>query len=304
MTVTDGRARPAPTPSRSWSPRTGNQAPVVRATRRPRKRGGAAGGRSSARHALDPDGDARDIFYLWDFGDGGANAFGRDAQHTYRTRAPTRRRSRRPTAAARSTPTRSSIEVETRRATMPPTVQAAATPRSGAAPLRVSFSSQSGDPDGDQLDARCGTSATAARRGRSRTVSHTYTQPGHLHGDGDRERRRALTDTDSVQITVTDHGARRRRLAAAGSACRASSGPGRRSGRRRSKKVRSVIRRGLRLGSAARRPAARSPCCGSRASGSARPSGCGSAPAARARWWSGSAATCAGTCWRRCVRPA
>ena len=60
----------------------GNQAPVVRATSVP-GRGDAPLTVAFSARATD-DGPASELTYLWDFDDGGATAFGSDAEHTYR----------------------------------------------------------------------------------------------------------------------------------------------------------------------------------------------------------------------------
>jgi len=69
-----------------------------------------------------------------------------------------------------------------------PAVEALADPKTGTAPLRVTFTSASSDPDGDQLlsvwDFGDGVKAGGE------TATHTYTQPGNY----------------SAKITVTDPG--------------------------------------------------------------------------------------------------
>jgi hypothetical protein len=82
-----------------------------------------------------------------------------------------------------------------------PTVQAAATPRSGTAPLRVRFSSAYTDPDGDSVstvwDFGDGQMAGGPR------ISHTYTTPGNYTATVTVTDPSGSTDTDSVQITVS-----------------------------------------------------------------------------------------------------
>ena len=93
------------------------------------------------------------------------------------------------------------ITVENPPGNVPPIVQAAATPRSGTAPLRVSFSSSAVDPDGDQVstvwDFGDGVKAGGAN------IAHTYTQAGTYTATVTVKDPGGLTDTDSVSITVT-----------------------------------------------------------------------------------------------------
>ncbi len=131
------------------------------------------------------DRPAGELTYLWDFDDGGASALGRNATHTY-TRPGTYHATVTVTDAEGAFDTAEVvITVENPPGNVPPTVQAAATPRSGAAPLRVSFSSSAVDPDGDQVstvwDFGDGVKAGGAN------IAHTYTQAGQLHGDRDRQ---------------------------------------------------------------------------------------------------------------------
>ena len=134
--------------------------------------------------ATDADGPASELTYLWDFDDGGANAFGRNAQHTYMepgtytaTVTVTDRKGAFDTAEVE-------VTVDDPPGNVPPTVQAAATPRSGAAPLRVSFTSAATDPDGDQVSTVWDFGDGGRRAVRT---SPTPTRRRDLHGDGDGE---------------------------------------------------------------------------------------------------------------------
>ena len=62
----------------------GNEPPVVVASANPRS-GVAPLDVEFSADAIDPDGDSRDVIYMWDFGDGGADAFGREVEYTYWT---------------------------------------------------------------------------------------------------------------------------------------------------------------------------------------------------------------------------
>ena len=218
----------------------GNQPPVVIAGATPDE-GFAPLEVAFSADALDPDGDARDIIYWWDFGDGGADAFGREVVHTYRTPG---------TYTATVTATDSGgafdtdtvvVEVGDPPGNLPPEVTVAATPRSGTAPLTVSFSSQSSDPDGDQLTMRWsfGDGGTAGGPG---PLLHTYSAAGTYTAtltvnDGEH------SASDSVVITVANLGASP--PPSVGVQGETRSRPSIRAPK--AKSARSVIRRGLRL---------------------------------------------------------
>jgi len=138
--------------------------------------------------AIDPDGPEDEITYLWDFGDDAGAQFGRDVSHTYRTPG---------TYTATVTATdrggafdtaEVTIVVDGAPANQPPTVQIAASPRSGTAPLPVRFTSAARDPEGKEVltvwDFGDGTQAGGP------SISHTYRSPG----------------TYTATLTVTDPG--------------------------------------------------------------------------------------------------
>jgi cytochrome c len=181
-------------------PGSGNEAPVVEAGADPVSGTAPLRVRFSAQ-AADPDGPASQLTYLWDFDDGGSNAFGRNAQHTYMEPG---------TYTATVTVTDGEgafdtaevvVTVNNPPGNVPPNVQAAADPRSGAAPLPVRFTSAATDPDGDQVstvwDFGDGVQAGGAN------ITHTYTTPGTYAATVTVTDPRGATDTDSVQITVT-----------------------------------------------------------------------------------------------------
>jgi PKD repeat protein/type 1 glutamine amidotransferase len=178
---------------------TGNQAPVVRATA-DTKLGQAPLKVAFSAQASD-DGPASELTYLWDFADGGANAFGRNAEHTY-TRPGTYHA--KVTVTDRQGAFSSAevvITVEDPPGNVPPTVQAAATPRTGAAPLRVAFTSSAVDPDGDQVSTVW--NFGDGQRAGGADIAHTYTQPGTYTATVTVKDPGGLTDSDSVTITVT-----------------------------------------------------------------------------------------------------
>ena len=126
--------------------------------------------------ATDPDGPEDEITYLWDFGDDGASEFGRTASHTYRTPG---------TYTATVTATDADGAFDTAEVTIvvdgpppnqPPTVQIAATPRSGPAPLKVRFTSAARDPEGKAVSTVWDFGDGSKAGGPS--ISHTYRAPG------------------------------------------------------------------------------------------------------------------------------
>jgi hypothetical protein len=139
------------------------------------------------------------------------------------------------------------ITVENPPGNVPPTVQAAATPRSGTAPLRVNFSSSAVDPDGDQVstvwDFGDGVQAGGAK------IAHTYTQAGTYTATVTVKDPGGLTDTDSVTISVTSTS---RSAPPQGSPPAAGDAAGESADQplvraAKSRSVRSLIRRGLPL---------------------------------------------------------
>jgi PKD repeat protein len=86
-----------------------------------------------------------------------------------------------------------------------PTVQAAADPGSGTAPLRVTFTSVAHDPDGDPL-MTVWDFGDGAQAGGSRAV-HRYTQPGTYTAKVTVTDSHGASATDEVQVTVRARGA-------------------------------------------------------------------------------------------------
>ena len=86
-------------------------------------------------------------------------------------------------------------------ANQPPTVQIAADPRSGTAPLPVRFSSAARDPEGKQLLMVWDFGDGAKAGGPS--ISHTYRSPGTYTATLTVTDPGGLTATASLQITVS-----------------------------------------------------------------------------------------------------
>ena len=134
--------------------------------------------------ASDPNGGP--LTYEWDFGDG-ASAFGRNAPHTYA--APGTYVAEVTVTDATGLSATDTVTITVTNAA--PTVQAAANPRTGGGPLRVTLSAAGTDPEGQALSYRWefgdGTAPAAGR-----TATHTYVAAG----------------TYTARVTATDpHGA-------------------------------------------------------------------------------------------------
>jgi PKD repeat protein len=149
----------------------------------------------------DPDGPASEITYLWDFGDGGASQFGADASYTYRTPG---------TYTATVTATDGdgafgsaevTVVVEGAPANRPPTVQIAASPRSGTAPLAVQFSSVARDPDGQAVSTVWNFGDGTMAGGPN--IAHTYRSVGTFTATVTVTDPGGETATASVQIIVS-----------------------------------------------------------------------------------------------------
>jgi PKD repeat protein len=150
----------------------GNRAPVVEAAAVP-----AAGQAPLAvlltANGIDPDGDA--LTYAWDFGDG-TTGKGRRARHTY-TQVGTFEATVTASDGKGGTATATvEIVVGNPPANQAPTVEIAADPAGGTAPLKVNFSAAGLDPDGDALSYVWSFGDGGAAGGPK--VSHTFTQAG------------------------------------------------------------------------------------------------------------------------------
>ncbi len=124
----------------------------------------------------DPDGPEDDLHYTWEFGDGGTS-LAQNPSHMYMQPGTyTAKVTARDAAGATATDTLQ-IVVSDAPGNLPPSVQAAALPASGPAPLEVQLSAAGTDPDGDPLtyawDFDDGSAA-----GTGLQVTHTYTRAG------------------------------------------------------------------------------------------------------------------------------
>jgi PKD repeat protein len=151
-------------------------------------------------HAVADDPDGGKVTYRWEFGDGGT-ALGDEADHTYLEPGTY-------TAKVTATdPTGSSateeivITVSEAPGNGAPTVEAAAVPASGSAPLAVTFTAQGTDPDGDSLTYRWDFGDNSADAS-GRRVKHTYTANGTYTATVTADDGNGGTATDTIEIVV------------------------------------------------------------------------------------------------------
>jgi PKD repeat protein len=126
----------------------GNRAPTVKAAALPASGQAPLEVQFSAQGS-DPDGDA--LSYAWDFGDGSAEAKGRRARHVYTQTGTFSARVTATDKAGNTATDTVEVVVGDPPANQAPTVQAAADPAGGTAPLTVNFSAAADDPDGDAV---------------------------------------------------------------------------------------------------------------------------------------------------------
>jgi cytochrome c len=151
--------------------------------------------------ATDPDGRESRLVYRWDFGDDAGTQFGPVVRHTYMEPGEYEATVTVTDEAGVSTTSEPiEITVEDPPGNVPPTVDAAADPVSGAAPLRVQFSSAATDPDGDQL--LISWTFGDGGKGAGERVAHTYTTPGTYDARVTVRDVGGLTATDTVRVTV------------------------------------------------------------------------------------------------------
>ena len=184
VTVTDagGKTAAATVPITVTDP-PGNRAPTVKAGAAP-KSGTAPLSVLFSAAGTDPDGDA--LTYSWDYGDGSAAGSGAKVTHVYASGGTyTATVTARDPDGLTGTAT-VSIVVGNPPGNQAPTVQIAADPAGGAAPLAVRFSASGRDPDGDPIMYVWDFGDGGKAGGKSAT--HTYAQAG----------------TYTAKVTVTD----------------------------------------------------------------------------------------------------
>jgi PKD repeat protein len=151
--------------------------------------------------ASDPDGPTGEVTYLWDFGDGGANAFGRNAEYTYWEPGTYTATVTATDGHGDSGTAMIQIVVGDPPGNQPPDIRVAAAPRTGTAPLEVNFTSLATDPDGDRLTTPVWDFGDGGQLAGD-SVTWRYTQPGTYTATARVRDPAGLQDTDSVQIVV------------------------------------------------------------------------------------------------------
>ena len=151
--------------------------------------------------ASDPDGDP--LTYRWEFGDGPGSALGAEADHTYLTPGSYTARVTVTDPAGASVSETVQITIADPPGNRPPTVEAAAVPASGSAPLDVVLTAQGSDPDGDALtyvwDFGDGSPTVKGRRAR-----HTYLRGGTFTAKVTATDTAGATASKTVSIVVGD----------------------------------------------------------------------------------------------------
>jgi PKD repeat protein/glucose/arabinose dehydrogenase len=147
----------------------------------------------------DPDGDS--LTYSWAFGDGGAPGTGESLRHTYDD--PGTYTATVTVSDGHGGTDTASVEVVVGNppANQPPTVQAAADPSSGAAPLTVRFSASARDPEGGALLYQWAFGDGGEAGGAS--VTHDYGAPGTYTATITVTDVHGATASDTVEVVVT-----------------------------------------------------------------------------------------------------
>jgi cytochrome c len=177
----------------------GNQAPTVTAAV-DKPSGAAPHAVQFTATGSDPDGPAGDLVYSWDFVDGAGGSRAQSPAHTYLTPGSYTATVTVTDAGGKTGTAQVAVTVTNPPGNLPPTVKAAAAPKSGNAPLDVLLTAQGSDPDGDALTYRWefGDGETAdGRRAR-----HMYTSPGTYDAKVTARDPGGLTASATVQVVV------------------------------------------------------------------------------------------------------
>jgi len=147
--------------------------------------------------ATDPDDD--ELTYLWEFGDGDTSSQEGSVRHVYR-QGGTYTAKLTVSDGTLSDSATVSITVGNPPANQAPTVQIAADPISGSAPLDVRFTASGRDPEGGPLMYTWDFGDGAGGAGRS--VTHRYLTPGPYTAKVTVRDAQGSTGTATVQVTV------------------------------------------------------------------------------------------------------
>ncbi len=149
----------------------------------------------------DDDAPAGELTYQWDFGDGGS-AFGAEADHRYMAKGSYTATVTVTDRGGKSATKTVAISVGDPAGNRAPSVEGAAAPSSGKAPLDVTFTAEGTDPDGDPLTYRWdfGDGSTAS----GRRARHTYDLNGTYTARVTVRDPSGLTGTDTVDVVVGD----------------------------------------------------------------------------------------------------
>jgi large repetitive protein len=174
----------------------GNKPPVVEAAALPRS-GNAPLNVLFTAEGSDPDGD--DLTYAWDYGDGGAGS-GWKASHTYTAGGAYTAKVTVTDEGGMTASATVPITVGNPPGNQAPTVQAAADPAGGTAPVTVRFTSSGRDPEGQSLMYVWDFGDGGQAGGRS--ANHTYTTPGTYDAKVTVTDPQGATGTATVRVVV------------------------------------------------------------------------------------------------------
>ena len=148
----------------------------------------------------DPDGPESGLLYTWDFGDGGTS-LAQNPAHTYNT--PGTYTAKVTVAEESGATATDTVEVVVTDpvGNRPPTVEVAALPLSGKAPLIVTLTAQGTDPDKDELTYTWDFDDGSAD-GHGWKVDHTYDDAGTYTATVTASDGRGGTDTAEIPIVV------------------------------------------------------------------------------------------------------
>ncbi len=179
-------------------PGGGNEAPTVTAS--VDKPSGAAPHAVQFTATGSDDGPVGDLEYSWDFGDGAGGSLAQSPAHTYLTPGTFTATVTVSDAGGKTGTAQVVVTVTDPPGNKPPTVKAAAAPKTGNAPLDVLLTAQGSDPDGDSLTYQWefGDGETAdGRRAR-----HVYMTPGTYDAKVTARDPGGLTASATVQVIV------------------------------------------------------------------------------------------------------